>query len=228
MHGTASIHALVMQGGHSTARILCDAALIPSPGRYVVAHEARSAAILATALFMAGDFPGGFLAAAPIPPEWRPGSQLHIRGPLGRGFVLPPEARRVALSAVGVDATRLLPLAEAAFRQNAAVALVSDDPPADLPLQLEAHPVEALGDVCSWSDYTAFDVQQEAVGDLVKRLNELRRTIALAPSEIRVRGPVPCGGLAECGVCSIRTSGGFQLACADGPVFDLQLLLGRS
>lgn len=218
----------MLHGGSSAARIACDQALIPSPGRYVLAHETGSAAILASALFLAGSCPGGFVAAAPIPLEWRPGSELNMRGPLGRGFTVPPQARRVALSSIGVDPARLLPLAEEAFRQHAAVALVSDDPPADWPLPVEVHPAQALREVCAWSDYTAFDVEQETLGDLVQRLNDLRRTISLAPSEVLVRAPMPCGGLAECGVCSIRTPRGFQLVCADGPVFDLQLLLGRS
>ena len=39
-----------------------------------------------------------------------------------------------------------------------------------------------------------------------------------------VRTPMPCGALADCGVCTVRTSRGPKLACKDGPVFDLSLL----
>jgi NAD(P)H-flavin reductase len=228
MNGTARVEALVLRGGHDTARLLCDPALIPSPGRYVRAHEAGSGALLASALFLAERASGGFIAAPPIPSAWRPGGELNMRGPLGRGFTLPPAARRVALCCIGVDAARLLPLVEMTLRQHAAVTLVCDNLPADLPLQLEVQPMQALSEVCAWSDYAAFDVERDALGDLLHRLDEFRRALTMAPAEVLARVPMPCGGSADCGVCSIRTPGGFKLACVDGPVFDLRLLLARS
>jgi NAD(P)H-flavin reductase len=40
-----------------------------------------------------------------------------------------------------------------------------------------------------------------------------------------VVAPMPCGGLAECGVCAVTTRRGWKLACKDGPVFDLGELI---
>jgi len=45
-------------------------------------------------------------------------------------------------------------------------------------------------------------------------------------AQILVRTPMPCGALAQCGVCSVELRGGAQLACENGPVFDLKSLTG--
>jgi NAD(P)H-flavin reductase len=37
---------------------------------------------------------------------------------------------------------------------------------------------------------------------------------------VLLRTQMPCGALAECGVCAVRTRGGWKMACKDGPVFD--------
>lgn len=227
MNGTARVDALVLHAGRRAARLECDPALVPPPGRYILAHDGASAALLASPLFLAESTSHGFIAAPPIPQEWSPGSDLNVRGPLGRGFALPPQARRVALACMAADVARLLPLAAQALAQHAAVALVCDAPPEDLPVQLEVQPPQSLRDVWAWSDYAAFDADQEGLQELVNRLGTLR-PVGAGPSEILVRAPMPCGGLADCAVCSIRTPGGFRLVCIDGPVFDLELLLGGS
>lgn len=227
MNGSGRVEALVLNGDHSTARIQCDPALIPAAGRYILAHESASGELLASALFITERAPDGFVAAPPVPSVWKPGSQLNLRGPLGRGFTLPPQARRVALACIGVDPARLIPLAAAALGQQAAVTLVSEAPPVDVPLQLEVQPLQALSEVWAWSDYAAFDVEKDGLGELLSGWNAWGGTATHARSEVLVRAPMPCGGLADCGVCSVRTRDGFKLACVDGPVFDLELLLGR-
>jgi hypothetical protein len=224
MQGQATITELCLMGGLRSAYIVCETALIPAPGRYLLAHEDGSDKQLATELFAAEYRSNGFVAAPPIPREWGPGSVLDLRGPLGNGFELPPGSRRVALIAFDDDPRRLLPLAEAAVRQDAAVALVCGNPPSDLPLQVEVHPPRALAEVCAWSDYAAFDVERESVPALVHALIGTGSPLAGAGGQALVRAPMPCGGLAECGICTVRTTRGAQLACVDGPVFDIRLL----
>ncbi|MFH1185305.1 MAG: hypothetical protein V1755_09750 [Chloroflexota bacterium] len=225
MQGKATIAELSLMGGQNSAYLVCEAPMIPASGRYVLAHEEGSDLPLATELFAAEYRSNGFVAAPPIPRAWRPGSVLDLRGPLGSGFELPPGARRVALIAFNDDPRRLLPLASAAIRQDAAVALVCGNAPAELPLQVEVHPPQALQEVCGWSDYAAFDLGSESVGALARALSEGGHPISGGPAEALVRIPMPCGGLAECGVCTVRTATGPKLACVDGPVFDLSLLI---
>ena len=158
MQSRATIAELLLIDGQRRAYIACEAALIPSAGQYLLAHEDGSEAPLATELFISENRSNGFLAAPPIPKEWRPGSVLNCRGPLGRGFELPATSRRVALIAYDNDPTRVLPLAARALEQGAAVALVCGEPPSDVALSLEVHPLRALDEICKWCDYAAFDV----------------------------------------------------------------------
>jgi NAD(P)H-flavin reductase len=226
MNGTAWLDELVLLGGRRAARLSCGPTLVPSPGRYVMAHAPATGALLATALFMGASCPGGFIAGPPIPMDWRPGSELNLRGPLGHGFKLPAHSQRVALVAVAdVDPSRLLPVAERALRQNAAVTLVCDDAADQLPLHVEVQPRSALLEVVSWCDYAAFDVTREALDELAGKLTQLKGSALPASLQVLIRAPMPCGGLADCGVCTARTARGQVLPCADGPVFDARLLL---
>ena len=43
-------------------------------------------------------------------------------------------------------------------------------------------------------------------------------------AQVLVRTPLPCGGIAACGVCAVHLTGSsrdYRLACKDGPVFQL-------
>jgi len=41
-------------------------------------------------------------------------------------------------------------------------------------------------------------------------------------AQVLIRTAVPCGGIADCSVCGVSLKSGWQLACKDGPVFDLR------
>jgi dihydroorotate dehydrogenase electron transfer subunit len=45
------------------------------------------------------------------------------------------------------------------------------------------------------------------------------------PAQVLVTSPMPCGGIAECGVCALPLrKKGYVLTCKDGPVFNLNQL----
>lgn len=224
MQGEGTITGLLLSHGQPTARIACAPGLVPLAGQYTLAHEEGSSASLADALFVLRPDAEGFVCAPPIPREWRLGSRLNMRGPLGNGFALPPAAKRVALIAAASAPGRLLALVEQALRGGASVTLVCDDPPDDAPLQVEVQPWRAVVEVCRWSDYAAFDVEREFLPELLKRLGDDGVRLMGGDAQALVRMPMPCGDLAECGVCTVRTRRGPRLACKDGPVFDLRLL----
>lgn len=195
------------------------------PGQYLLAHQDGSDAPLASALFSARFFDDGFLVAPPAPAAWRPGTRIHLRGPLGHGFSLPVTARRVALIAYDTAPSRLLALPALAFKQDASVTLVCAHPPDDLPLQVEVQPLRALADVCAWADYVAADVARESLPRLIENLRDGSEIVARNCGEVLVRVPMPCGGLAQCGVCVLKTRRDMLFACEDGPVFPLNLLV---
>jgi dihydroorotate dehydrogenase electron transfer subunit len=182
--------------------------------------EGQSISVLATPLFSAGRAENGFKFAGSIPPAWKPGTRLALRGPLGHGFQLPAEARRVALVAFDHPPARLAALIPEVLAQGAAVTLVCKQPLPELPEEVEIQPLEALGELQRWADFIAAEVRRES-------MLELRRLLGgghPVPVQALVRAPMPCGAMAECGVCAVRSGRRWKLICKDGPVFDLREL----
>jgi hypothetical protein len=242
--GTGELTELYLENELTGGRLLCPQNLIPEPGQYLLAHDSsparrgpgRADSPLPAPIFNAGPVPGGFLIAPPIPQTWQPGTTLSLRGPLGKGFSLPTSARRVALASLGKTAARLKPLLTSALEQNAALVLVSELDLPDLPPEVEVQPVSALTEVAHWADYLAIDVDREFLPGLRELLGIGRQTEvtldaqavsprwAPGPNGVLVVTPMPCGGLAECGVCAVTTRRGWKMACKYGPVFDLKEL----
>jgi dihydroorotate dehydrogenase electron transfer subunit len=200
------------------ARISCAPGMVPAPGQYLLAHT--SADLLPVPLFLAESHPAGFYAAAPLPVAWQPGATLHLRGPFGRGFSLPTRAARVALATFTPSAGALLPLLDFALKHSAAVTLLSDHLPAQIPPRVEILPLSALPQAALWAGYLALHLTR---ADLQTRLPALLPPPYPAGfAQALLQTEMPCGGMAECGVCALRTRRGVRLICKDGPVFDLR------
>ncbi|RPI82996.1 MAG: hypothetical protein EHM41_17005 [Chloroflexi bacterium] len=208
------------------AKIACPPGSVPLAGQYVSAREQEDLDTpLATILYCGGFWESGFIAAPPVPHTWTPGMRLFLRGPLGKGFQLPAQARRIGLAALGGSVSRLLPLGLSAIESGHAVALFTGAALPQLPSALEAYPLAALADALPWADYLAVDTPLE-------KLNDLRAVLGLEPPEplpcdgqMLIVTPMPCASIAECGACAVlgkrRT---WLLACQDGPVFDFKEL----
>ncbi|MEW5940926.1 MAG: hypothetical protein AB1750_14750 [Chloroflexota bacterium] len=209
----------------AAARVVCPPTLIPAPGRYLLAHDPASRDPLPVPLFSAGPAPEGFLVAPPLPRSWLPGLTLSLRGPLGHGFTLPPFARKVALLALDGNPAPLLSLLAPALAQSAALTLVCASPPEGLPDEVEIQPLAALPEVCAWADYLALTVARESLPGWRERLERAAPTRGPNEAEGFVAAPVPCGGIAECGVCAVQVGRESKMACKDGPVFPLLDLL---
>jgi dihydroorotate dehydrogenase electron transfer subunit len=208
--------------GRRAARFSCPSNLIPAPGQYLLAYAAGSDSPLAHPVYLAENCPGGFYAAPPLPSNWLPGVELTLRGPFGHGFNLPVSSRCVALAAVGNTCSRLLSLLEPALAQKAAVVLLTDNPPNGLPSVVEISPLTALAEIAKWSDYLAIDIPRSILLEEPKTFQLLSYG---GYAQIFIETPVPCGGIGECGVCTIPSRKGYKLACKDGPVFDLKTIV---
>jgi hypothetical protein len=218
------------EDGNRSARIDCPAALIPNPGQYLLACEADVPdSVLGWPLFPV-DLHQPLDESAvphlgPIPASWRPGTQLHLRGPLGCGFSIPPTIRRLALAALGDTACRLLPLVNPVLKSGTDIAIFSTSPLPPLPPAIEIHALSALAENLAWSDFLVFEIPLE-------KLSTLRETLRLDPHEslpcqaqALIATPMPCAGIGDCGTCAVPIrQGGYELVCKDGPVFDLMAL----
>jgi hypothetical protein len=227
MLGEGYVRELVLMNGAAAARVACAAGLVPAPGQYLLANAFGFDAPLASVLFGARTFPDGFLAASPVPSTWAPGTRLHLRGPLGQGFALPAAARRIALVAFQCSPQILLSLLGGSFGADASVALACDQTPDDLPLHVEAQPLSSVRETCRWADAIAFDVPRESL-EKFKAMFDPDRNVIKAEAQVLVRTPMPCGALAECGICTVEAGRQPLLACEEGPVFDLRQLMGWS
>jgi dihydroorotate dehydrogenase electron transfer subunit len=177
----------------------------------------------------------GFRAAPPLPDSWAPGTPLALRGPLGHGFRLPAGVRRLALieawpraegdGPASPGVARLLPLADRALEGNAAVTLFAAGPLPDLPLPVEAYPLEAAPEAARWADFLAVEVPLDGLPGLREVLGLGAGEPLASAGQALVVSPMPCAGLADCGVCAVQTRRSWKLACVDGPVFDLKDLL---
>jgi NAD(P)H-flavin reductase len=209
----------------AAAHIACDAGLVPAPGRYLLAHDPASDAPLPVPVFSSGLLPDGFLAASPLPRAWTPGTTLSLRGPLGHGFSLPANARKVALAAWEVSPAYLLGLLDLARRQDASISLVCADPPEDLPADVEIRPLAALAEVAQWADYLALAIVHTSLPGWRERFGSGEPLKGPRETQVLIVAPMPCGGLAQCGVCAVPVKRGNVLACEDGPVFALAEVL---
>ena len=223
--GLGELVELYLENGQTGGKLRCPNHLIPAPGQYLLTHDPTSHSPLPVPVFKAGSMPGGFCLAPPLPPTWIPGTTLSIRGPFGRGFSMPVSARRVALVALTETPARLKPVLHDALAQNASVVLVSDLDLHDLlPPVVEIQPLSVLAEVAPWADYLALDVARESLPEMWERLGGREQARALDDAQVLILTPVPCGGIAKCGLCTVYVRHGWKMACKDGPVFDLQEL----
>jgi hypothetical protein len=210
----------------SRSRITCPPDLIPAPGQYILAHASGSDSPLAVPVFFSDSAPNGFRAAPFLPLTWTPGTQLNLRGPLGHGFSIPSFAHKVALITFDESSARLHGLISIALKQDAEVVLVSNMVLDDMPEAVEVQPSQALTDIYQWADYAAFDVARENLNQPGEMLGKQEQAKASHEAQVLVRAPMPCGALAECGVCALTIRNEWKMICKDGPVFELNSILG--
>jgi len=216
--GKGQIVELILENGLRFARIACAVQLVPAAGQYVLASEASDSP-LPVPLFNTESSPEGFICAPPVAESWKPGQELYLRGPLGHGFTLPVAAKRIALVSLDGQPWRLRGLIQPFLKQGGLIVLVSDSSVDNLSDEVEVQPLSSLSEVVRWADYIAFDVSRENLPGLKEKLDGLKQIAALAEAQVLVRAPMPCGGVAECGVCAISLKSGWEMVCKEGPVF---------
>jgi hypothetical protein len=212
--------------------------LIPQPGQYLSAWtkdiglEPLPSSLFPGGLTWLADLPDAHPQAgravhfaAPLPAEWGIGKVLQVRGPLGQGFRPPRELQRMALAAFGDSADRLLPLVELYLPSGAAIALFTDAVLPELPLAVEAYPLETLAEFGDWPDYLAADAADHDLERLRVLLFSGEKKVRPGAAQVLVNLPMPCAALGDCGACTVEGRTANFLACKDGPVFELSRLM---
>ena len=221
MHtGKGRITELLLEDGRLYIQVACPENLIPAPGQYLLASDASDKP-LPVPIFHTDSAPEGFIASVSTNVDWKPGDALTLRGPLGRGFSVALSARKIALVAFDDSPVRLRGLIGPALKRDAAVVLLCASSVEHLPDEVEVQPLSALDTVMKWADYIAADVTRENLPEFKERLGDGRQLSAWREAQILVHTQMPCGGIAECGICALTTKSSWKLICKDGPVVDL-------
>ncbi len=210
---------------HTEVSIACPSAVIPQPGQYLLAiNPADQQAVLSTPLFTIENTTQGFWASPVGPISWSPGTSVDLMGPLGHGFDLPGNFRRLGMIALGESVSRLLPLIHLVEKNHAAMTLFTDLNIPLLPSALEVAPLASLHDALDWPDYMVLDLPLHCLENLRSMLGLSGGEILPCLAQVLITTPMPCAGMGQCGACAIKSHRGQKLVCEDGPVFDLKSL----
>jgi dihydroorotate dehydrogenase electron transfer subunit len=172
------------------------------------------------------------------------GDRLDLIGPLGQGMSLAQGVRHLLLVGEGQAIGPLLALLEQALPQGLAVTLALGAGRAaalyprsalPLPVELQAATLDgsmghrgAITDLTppllTWADVVLAVGSPRLYRVLAGQVAEVR----LGPKENFLYGllsdyPLACG-VGACLSCAVETGSGLQLACLDGPIFDLMRL----
>jgi dihydroorotate dehydrogenase electron transfer subunit len=176
--------------------------------------------------------------------ESRPGDQLDLLGPLGRGFALHPKARRILLVGGGVGIAPLLVLAEEALAKDVEVTMLfgartalkvfpaalvppeveytvyTDDGSFGLPGLVTA----GIPDLLPWADqlFACGPMPMlRAVSDVVRKASWGLPDSSPSLAQVSLERHMGCA-VGACYGCVVDTNAGLQRVCRDGPVFPLR------
>ncbi|MHB1007096.1 MAG: dihydroorotate dehydrogenase electron transfer subunit [Chloroflexota bacterium] len=166
----------------------------------------------------------------------KPGDRVDLMGPLGRGFAVAPNSRRLLLVGGGLGVAPLVMLADEAVARGLSVTLAMGGRAADdifpgqlLPAEVEymvttedgslghkGYVTEVLGEPMRWAD------EVFACGPLgmLAALKRLPRHPNAAPIQASLEEHMGCA-VGVCYGCVVETRHGLRRVCTDGPVFEL-------
>jgi dihydroorotate dehydrogenase electron transfer subunit len=173
-------------------------------------------------------------ARDPLAARVRVGDALDLLAPLGNAIEFDANARRVLLIGEGTRIVQLIALAHAAVAQAREVVLASPAlvvngggqgvgvfPAHLLSPEIEYRTDDALNaELIAWADAIVASGSEEFYRALAEAIRAARYRLEPVFARVIVDAPMPCGAGA-CFACAVEATRGVQLACADGPAFDL-------
>jgi dihydroorotate dehydrogenase electron transfer subunit len=168
------------------------------------------------------------------------GDMLDLIGPLGKGFALHSQQRRLLLVAEAAHVAPLLALMQLQLGRQGSVVLLLHAPtgtallpPGALPPSVEYYTTTDDGSAGSadamdglltgavpWADVLAAAGSAAFLRRLQRRIGETRPEPYRGFAQAIAPVPLQCGGGA-CLACLVDTGRGYHRACQRGPVFDL-------
>jgi len=167
----------------------------------------------------------------------QPGDRLDIIGPMGNGFSILPESRKLLLVAGGMGVAPLAFLARTALLQNLSVTLLVGVKTKEmvyplhfLPRGVDLLPVTEDGSEGKKGLVTDFLLKLVAKSDQVfacgpvAMYKTMHRLKVAKPIQVSLEAWMGCG-MGACYGCTTVTRQGPKQVCRDGPVFEMDDIL---
>lgn len=166
------------------------------------------------------------------------GSTLSVLGPLGHGWRIPKDAKRVLLVCGGTGMVPVYAAALALARATIPADIVVGARSKELLWGLDELRARVEGEVIAATDDGSAGVRGFASGPALELLDRNRYDLALVcgpeplmkavaeraeelgvACQVSMERTMACG-FGACNTCAVKTTGGMKGACMDGPVFD--------
>jgi len=161
-------------------------------------------------------------------PAWQPGQILGWRGPLGAACRLPENMRKLALYSRADHPGPLMPFIQSGIQGGMDTVYCSSQSTgysAWLPSHIEWEDHSRLAEIASWADMLIACLPRQTLSEELEKLSNLPASVKPDRIYILVVSPMPCNGIAQCGVCDIRLRHKAIHICQDGPLFPLKDLI---
>jgi len=166
----------------------------------------------------------------------QPGEKLDLLGPLGNGFSLNPDAKRLVVVAGGIGIAPLVFLADEAVKHGKEVTLLYGAPTATQLYPSKLLPKVKL--VIATEDGTMGEkgMITDLLPDFTREADQIfacgplpmYRTMAQMPglktAQVSLEVRMGCG-VGVCYGCTVKTLNGLKQVCQDGPVFEMDDVL---
>jgi dihydroorotate dehydrogenase electron transfer subunit len=167
--------------------------------------------------------------------ERQAGQKLDLLGPLGNGFTIHPDSKRLLLAAGGIGIAPLVFLAEAAISQGKEVTMLLGAPTASqlYPRKLlptGARLITATEDGSTGRKGMITDILSDFIGAADQLFacgpppmyRQMAKMPELKDKPVQVSLEMRMGcGLGICYGCTVKTKNGLRQACKHGPIFNL-------
>jgi hypothetical protein len=225
---TAVVHQVKQRFGLPAITLKTEQPLVFVPGQYLAASsKIDQDNQIPFSLFIESSNRNEIFIGSSAPQNWYPGHEVTFRGPLGHGFSLPLVFKRLALVGLDDHPGRLMALVNTGRNQKVDIAMAGDfisNPVVtrDIPAFVELTKLDHLDELFSWADFIALDVPSFRIQDLRVMLESTLSKVQWGDMQVLIYTSMPCAGIAECGICAVKTLTGYKLSCQDGPVFNLK------
>jgi hypothetical protein len=154
---------------------------------------------------------------------WKVGDWVYYRGPIGNGFQSITNYDKFLFISPGEWIGSLNPLIDDALLKNKNVSIVCNNLVSHFNPEFEIMSLDDIDFAIQWAEFIYLEFRLENMQNIHPVLNKII-TVGV-PCEVFIQTAILCGGTADCMVCAVKTSKGFQQVCKTGPVFRISELV---